>query len=234
MNYNTQKFQLLGFTVVFSLASAIIPKTVDAAEVQSSPNSNSYRIAQITDNNCRRVDVNTNLNVRRQPGGIVIGVLRDNENVAIIGETDKGWVRINDPIDGYVYATYLNYCSQDQAQAINSPQTQPTQRQPMENRQPMPPQNMQTMQTRQPMPREEGENITTVPGSNCRRILAPNVAVRSVPKGNIVGTLQENENVYIANEGYNGWVPIERPMSGYVSSSNLGYCQGTNSGQMVR
>ena len=28
----------------------------------------------------------------------------------------------------------------------------------------------------------------------------------------------------IANEGYNGWVPIEQPSSGYVTSPNLGLC----------
>ena len=70
-----------------------------------------------------------------------------------------------------------------------------------------------------------GENISTVPGSNCRVVLSPNVPLRAEPKGRVVGQLTQNQQVFIANEGINGWVPIERPVSGFVTSPNLGLCR---------
>lgn len=71
-------------------------------------------------------------------------------------------------------------------------------------------------------------NPTTVSDSNCRQIMSPDVPVRAKPMGNIIGTLDQNNQVYIANEGYDGWVPIERPVSGYITSANLGDCTSFN------
>lgn len=66
--------------------------------------------------------------------------------------------------------------------------------------------------------------VSTVPGSNCRTVNAPNVDIRSEPGGEIIGRLNQNQSVYIANEGRNGWVPIEAPVSGYITAANLKPC----------
>ena len=66
--------------------------------------------------------------------------------------------------------------------------------------------------------------VSTVPGSNCRTVNAPNVDIRSEPGGEIVGRLEQNQTVYIANEGRNGWVPIEAPVNGYITAANLKPC----------
>lgn len=66
--------------------------------------------------------------------------------------------------------------------------------------------------------------VSTVPGSNCRTVNAPDVDVRSEPGGEIVGRLEQNQSVYIANEGRNGWVPIEAPVNGYITAANLKPC----------
>lgn len=68
------------------------------------------------------------------------------------------------------------------------------------------------------------EAVTTVAGTNCRLVLSPDTPVRSVPKGPMVGEFRKNQRVYIANEGVDGWVPVESPASGYVASPNLGQC----------
>ncbi|WP_413165106.1 hypothetical protein ACL6C3_02680 [Capilliphycus salinus ALCB114379] len=73
----------------------------------------------------------------------------------------------------------------------------------------------------------------TVPGSNCREAKTSNIIIRDEPGGNEIGRLQEGENVYIANEGRNGWVPIENPASGYVNAQNLRYCTGENTTSQV-
>ena len=68
------------------------------------------------------------------------------------------------------------------------------------------------------------EPLATVDGTNCRLVMSPDVPLRAEPMGNIIGTLNKNERVYIANEGFDGWVPIESPASGYVTAANLGQC----------
>lgn len=198
MNFKKNALQLFGLTALYSVALAIFPKTANANQAPSLQTSDGYQIAQLT--NCREVDVNTALNVRRQPGGQVVGTLNDNQNVTIAGEPANGWVRISGPMDGYVFARYLNYCAGAAAPTPSQPIAQTT------------PNIL------------EGEAITTVPGSNCRQIVSPNTVIRTKPDGEVIGTLQENQLVYIANEGVNGWVPVERPVSGYVNATNLGYC----------
>ncbi|HEY9665838.1 MAG TPA: SH3 domain-containing protein [Coleofasciculaceae cyanobacterium] len=207
MNSKKNGWQILGFASLYSLALTVFPKPANANQPASLPTSDGYQVAQQT--NCREVDVNTALNVRRQPGGLVIGTLEDEQTVSIVGEPENGWVRISAPRDGYVFASYLNYCA-----GAASP-SQPT----AETTSPSQPVAETT-----PNP-SQGERISTVPGSNCRSVLSSQVPVRSKPNGDVIGTLQENQTVYIANEGVNGWVPIERPVSGFVSSANLGYCQ---------
>ncbi|MEQ8958822.1 MAG: SH3 domain-containing protein [Coleofasciculus sp. C2-GNP5-27] len=192
MNYPKKTWQLLGFTTIYSLALTIFPKVASANQLPSVQGSDDYQIAQMND--CREVDVNTMLNIRQQPNGRVVGALEDAQTVNIIGEPEDGWVQIDAPMDGYVAARYLEYCTG----AVPPSQTTPT------------------------TPGSEG--VSTVPGSNCREVVAPNISVRSQPNGEVIGTLDENQTVYIANEGNNGWVPIERPMNGYVNADNLGYC----------
>ncbi|MEQ9357659.1 SH3 domain-containing protein [Coleofasciculus sp. F4-SAH-05] len=192
MNYPKKTWQLLGFTTIYSLALTIFPKVASANQPPSVQRSDDYQIAQMTD--CREVDVNTMLNIRQQPNGRVVGALEDAQTVNIIGEPEDGWVEIDAPMDGYVAARYLDYCTG----AVPPSQTMPT------------------------TPASEG--VSTVPGSNCRQVVSPNTSVRSQPNGEVIGTLEKNRTVYIANEGNNGWVPIERPIDGYVNAANLGYC----------
>ncbi|MBE9125006.1 MULTISPECIES: SH3 domain-containing protein [unclassified Coleofasciculus] len=197
MNSQKTSWQILGLTVLSSLALLTTPKTANANQPPSLQKSDSYQIAQQTDN-CREVDVNTSLNVRRQPYAQVIGTLDDEQNVNIIGEPVDGWVRIDSPMNGYVFARYLNYCTGAASPSQSMTETTPT---------------------------TPGSNeVSSVPGSNCRQVISPNLSVRAKPNGDIVGSLEENQTVYIANEGVNGWVPIEKPMSGFVSSASLGYC----------
>ncbi|AFZ21403.1 SH3 domain-containing protein [Allocoleopsis franciscana] len=204
MKFKKNRWQILGVTALSSLGLAIFPKTSMANQAPSlSQTSDGYQVAQATGTSCREVDVNTALNVRQQPGGQVIGTLQNGQNVNISGEPMNGWVSISGPMDGYVFARYLNYCA---GAAV-------------------PPQPMTQTPMAQTMPNPiAGERISTVPGSNCRRAVSPNLAVRSKPDGEVVGTLDENQRVFIANEGVNGWVPIETPISGFVRSDNLGYC----------
>lgn len=197
MNSKKNAWSILGLTTLYSLGLGIFTQTASATQPPSSQNSDGYQIAQVT-TNCREVDVNTALNVRQQPGGQVIGTLENGQNINIIGEPANGWVRISSPMDGYVFAQYLNYCPG----AALPPQ-------PTAGITPIP---------------MGGERISTVPGSNCRAAISPNVPIRTKPDGEVIATLNNNQAVYIANEGVNGWVPIERPVSGFVRSANLGYC----------
>jgi uncharacterized protein YgiM (DUF1202 family) len=143
---------------------------------------------------CREVEVRTALNVRQRPNSTVIGTLRNGQTVTLADRPQNGWVEISSPIDGYVSTSYLTYCS-----GANRVVTTPT-------------------------PTTSSEMASTVPGNNCRRIISNNVPIRNSPSGEIIGTLNQGQQIYIANEGNQGWVPIERPTSGYVSSANMGYC----------
>jgi len=200
MNSQKEILQTLGFTALYSLALTLIPKAVGATEPPSPQTSAKYQVAQVS--NCREVDVNTALNIRQQPGGRVIGTLADGQNVNISGEPNNGWVEVTAPVEGYVFASYLNYCA---GATPSSQAAMPT-------------------TSRTPSNTTGSEDVSTVPGGNCRQTISSNVSVRKEPNGEEVGTLEENQAVYIANEGYDGWVPIERPVNGYVSSSNLGLC----------
>ena len=196
MNYPKKTWQLLGFTTLYSLALTILPNVANANQPPSVQGSDEYQIAQAT--NCREVDVNTMLNIRQQPYGQVIGALENAQTVNIIGEPEDGWVQIDAPMDGYVAARYLEYCTGAVPPSEPTGQTPPT--------------------------TPGNEQVSTVPGDNCRQVVSPNISVRSQPNGEVIGTLEKNRTVYIANEGNNGWVPIERPIDGYVNAANLGYC----------
>lgn len=66
--------------------------------------------------------------------------------------------------------------------------------------------------------------VQTVPVTNCREAKRSDLIIRDEPGGQEIGRLREGENIYIANEGRNGWVPIERPGSGYVEAKDLSTC----------
>ncbi|MDY6804585.1 MAG: SH3 domain-containing protein [Cyanobacteriota bacterium] len=146
--------------------------------------------------NCREIAPEVGLNVHQSPDGEVVGTLESEQNIYITSsEVSNGWVQIESPVTGYVRAEYLTYC--DNATAN--------------------PQGSTAMDG-------GGESIETVAGSNCRQVISPRIEVRKEPAGDVVATLEENQEVSIANEGSNGWVPIELPSSGFVRSSELGYC----------
>lgn len=199
MNYKKNTLPIVGLTALYSVALAIFPKIANANQSPTLQTSGEFQVAQLT--NCRQVDVNTALNVRRQPNGQIIGTLESNQNVSIVGEPENGWVRISGPMEGYVFARYLNYCPGAQAPTPAQPLAQTT-----------------------PNQQQGGTGMAAVTGNNCRQINAPNVPVRTQPGGDVIGMLEENQRVSILNEGADGWVPIDSPMNGFVTSANLAYC----------
>ncbi len=145
--------------------------------------------------NCREIAPEVGLNVHQSPDGEVVGTLDSEQNIYITSsEVNNGWVQIQSPVTGYVRAEYLTYCDNNANAAAN------------------------------PQGTAGGESIETVAGTNCRQVISSRIEVRLEPAGDVVATLEENQEVSIANEGSNGWVPIELPTSGFVRSSELGYC----------
>lgn len=108
MKAQKQIWKILGLTTLYSLALTLVPKISHGNEPLSVQSVNDYQVAQI--NNCREVDVNSMLNIRRQPNGEVIGALENEQTVSVVGEPQNGWVQINTPMNGYVAARYLEYC----------------------------------------------------------------------------------------------------------------------------
>lgn len=272
------KMTIKNFTTILSVTSILLAQSL-VSSVQPSTASEKL-LAQ--NNDCRAVDVDSFLNVRRSPNGVIINRLEDTDIVYLDERPSNGWVKIRYPVEGYIYDQYLVYCSPDAASQTprNEARSTTDAMQPGdENISTIPASNCrqvtqnnlsvrnqpngqivgQLNQDQQVMLANEGykgwvpieypidgyvsaqyltdcetamtnetsmnrESIATVTGSNCRQIMSPDVPVRAEPMGNIIGQLAQNEEVYIANEGYDGWVPIERPINGYVTSANLGNC----------
>lgn len=260
---------ILGFTSLYSLVPAISTMAITTNLPSYSQQLPDNSIAQVS--NCREVNVNTALNIRREPWGQVVGVLEDGDTVTIVGEPENDWVRINAPMEGYVATSFLTYCP-----GANVPTTDVSATVDDDDGAAVPGSNCREVNRTTPVrsspdgdiilrlrenqaviianegsngwvPIEEPvsgfvsaqylrtcsedtaaivdeDDVSTVTGSNCRRIVAADAPVRSEPRGDIIGTLDLNQTVTIANEGNSGWVPIEEPVSGYVSGSNLGYC----------
>lgn len=156
-------------------------------------------------NSCRETNVATYLNIRNAPNGKVIARLRDAEQVYMTGKTSNGWVSISAPVEGYVSSKYLVYCAS--STPTSSDETSVS--------------NVNALPTTATL---AGENVTTVAGDNCRVVNANGLPVVDEPNGSIVGQLAANDQVFIANEGFNGWVPIESPINGYVSAQFLTQC----------
>lgn len=149
-------------------------------------------------NRCRQVNTNTYINVKNKPTGLVIGRLEDDDIVYVEAEYYNNWARISHPVAGYISTDNLVYCTSNSS--INQPVRNTTLRY---------------------------EPLTTVPGSNCRRVNEDRIMVRNKPNGRVVGQLTEDQQVTLANEGYNGWVPIEYPVNGYISAEYLTDCDKT-------
>ncbi|MEB3830765.1 SH3 domain-containing protein [Phormidium sp. CCY1219] len=102
----------LGLTAAFSLAAtAIAPASIANPTDRVSSNRGEFQVAQAT--SCREVDSNSGLNVRARPWGRVIGGLEENETVSLANPTTASgdWVQIDSPMNGYVAAKFLSYCS---------------------------------------------------------------------------------------------------------------------------
>jgi uncharacterized protein YgiM (DUF1202 family) len=63
--------------------------------------------------NCRRVSASYGLNVRQDASEYspIIGRLANGARVFILNRGRDGWVPINDPVSGYISASYLKLCS---------------------------------------------------------------------------------------------------------------------------
>lgn len=149
---------------------------------------------------CRRI-ISESVPVRSERDGNVIGTLREGRIIYIANEGNQGWVPVERPVNGYVKSANMGLCPQ----AISSETM-----------------NDSTMTQRPETP--GSEDISTVPNRNCRRVISENIPVRREPNQQPFVTLDKNQIVYIANEGRNGFVPIEQPINGYVKAMNLGYC----------
>lgn len=69
-----------------------------------------YQVASAL-TSCRRVSTNGGrLNVRRVPGGRIVGKLYSGTRVRITGYRSNGWVRVAGPVSGYVSGSYLRSC----------------------------------------------------------------------------------------------------------------------------
>ncbi|MGB2927236.1 MAG: SH3 domain-containing protein [Limnothrix sp.] len=191
---NNNKITATLFATSLLLAQTAVSSNVSA---QTAP----QLLAQA--NSCREVNVKTYLNVRSAPNGEVIARLKDSELVYMTNKTSDGWVSINAPVSGYVSSRYLVYC------AGYNPAAAPAAVVPDVSAVPL---------------MTAGENVSTVAGDNCRAVNTDSLPVYTKPNGDIVGTLSEGQQVFIANEGFNGWVPIEAPVSGFISAAFLAQC----------
>ncbi|MCL1471330.1 SH3 domain-containing protein [Argonema antarcticum] len=92
-------------------ASSVVARSVRyEREVTTYYNRGGYEIAS-AGTTCRRVSTNGGrLNVRRVPGGRIVGKLYGGTRVWITGYRSNGWVRITGPVRGYVSGSYLRSC----------------------------------------------------------------------------------------------------------------------------
>lgn len=67
--------------------------------------------------------------------------------------------------------------------------------------------------------------LPTASSSSCRQVdVNTRLNVRSQPGGEIIGTLEDGQDISIRNRGGNGWVPVFAPIEGYVAANFLEYC----------
>ncbi|NJK37968.1 MAG: hypothetical protein HC835_15355 [Oscillatoriales cyanobacterium RM2_1_1] len=63
-----------------------------------------------------------------------------------------------------------------------------------------------------------------IPLNDCRRIAADQVAVRDRPNGIVVIRLNQGQNIHIAGQGNNNWVPTKYSVAGFITAANLKRC----------
>ncbi|OKH18599.1 SH3 domain-containing protein [[Limnothrix rosea] IAM M-220] len=185
------------WTIILGIASIIAAQNYQSSTVSAQTDAIGTETSA-----CREVNVDNYLNVRSAPGGEVIGRLPDDQQVSI-SAIGNGWVSISAPVEGYVSSSYLVYC----ADVPNLGDYYTPTSTPVASQYP-----------------HGGDNTSTVPGSNCRQINTDGLPVMDEPNGNVIGQLMRGQAVMMANEGFNGWVPIESPVSGYVSAEFLTGC----------
>lgn len=181
-----------------SILAGVVPLLLTQSLVNPVKSLETKPILMSQNKTCRQVNSDTSIDVRNAPTGPVIGRLESADQVYIAGKTNSEWVQISYPMAGYVYAGNLAYCSGNNVTNLS-----------LDNN---------SLIT---------QNTDTVPGSNCRQVNKDKLLVYSKPNGQIVGRLTEEQQVMIANEGFNGWVPIEYPVSGYIASQYLTDCENT-------
>lgn len=73
----------------------------------------------------------------------------------------------------------------------------------------------------------QGEFQVAQATNSCREVDSDSgLNVRSEPWGSVIGTLENNENIYLENPAIAGgdWVEIQSPMNGVVAAKFLDYC----------
>lgn len=104
----TTVFAYPSFAVNTTKLQLIQPSTLDQ---RLQENQGKYQLAQ-TSGNCRQVRIRNGLYVFDKPSikGSVVGFLDYGQNVTIINRGKNGFVPISSPIQGYVFAEFLNLC----------------------------------------------------------------------------------------------------------------------------
>ncbi len=197
--------KLLGVSAAVSLGATMIPASSIAAPKDASFEMAQAPIAQAPA--CREVEAEPGLNIRTQPWGEVIGSVRTNEYVYLENPSppDQDWVQIQSPMNGYVAASYLSYCTEAAAQQ------QPVARYD------------QPLMTTEPGLMDQ----PIAQSGSCREISAPRgLSVRWQPEtdSETKVVLPDNTRVEIESLGQNGWVPISEPVQGYVDAEELAMC----------
>ncbi|HEY9838381.1 MAG TPA: SH3 domain-containing protein [Vampirovibrionales bacterium] len=150
--------KIIGVGAAVSLGATVLPATSIAVPEGASFDLAQAQIAQSPA--CRAVDADPGLNIRTEPWGEVIGSIENNNLVALQDTTPQGqdWVEIQAPMNGYVAAAYLNYCSEAAAQQQpiarvdqQGTMSQQPMNQPAQTGQPMDQTMNQPAQTGQPM-----------------------------------------------------------------------------------
>lgn len=197
--------KLLGVSAAVSLGATMIPATSIAAPKDASFEMAQAQIAQAQ--TCREVEAEPGLNIRTQPWKEVIASVRTNEYVYLENPSPQGqdWVQIQSPMNGYVAASYLSYCTG----AASAQQPVARYDQPLITTEPG--------QMEQPVAQS----------ASCREISSPTgLSVRSLPQtdSEIMVVLPDNTQVEIESLGEDGWVSISDPVQGYVDAEELTMC----------
>lgn len=112
------------FPAISATDNRVIPQVIQPSISEpTSSQADRYHLAQA--DNCRQVATVDGLQVRQQPSvnSTVIGFVENGKQVAIKNSGASGWVPIYAPLDGFVSAAYLKYCT---STSTSTPPTPPT------------------------------------------------------------------------------------------------------------